>query len=110
MVKYTTTPTKLQPTTTMTKHKTQIDTGTSIMNVEACIPDNSNAPIFTAYLNGISVRGVTLHVGRRMQDIYVETVLTCCDALNEAAENHIAQSLYSWIGMVCEKHAGHNDL
>ena len=59
----------------MKHNKLQIDVGRGILTIESC--GGRDSTIVTAYINGISLRCGSLHLGR-VRDAFVDSVMSAC--------------------------------
>lgn len=69
------------------KDKIDIDTGHTLINLQ--VDSGRNGPIFTAFVNGMSVRSGSLHL-RRITERFVDCVITACDFSDTDADDRDA--------------------
>jgi hypothetical protein len=56
----------------------EIDTGHTVLNITHVDNDRTNGPIFTVYVNRMSVRSKSLHMPRILE-AFLKAVIAACD-------------------------------
>ena len=62
----------------MNTKQTEIDTGHTVLNITHVDNARTNGPIFTVYVNRMSVRSGSLHMPRIME-AFLRSVIAACD-------------------------------
>ena len=62
----------------MNTKQIEIDTGHTVLNITHVDNDRTNGPIFTVYVNRMSVRSGSLHMPRIL-DAFLKAVTAACD-------------------------------
>jgi len=62
----------------MSNKQTEIDTGHTVLNITHVNNYNTNGPIFTVYVNRMSVRSGSLHMPRILE-AFLDAVTSACD-------------------------------
>lgn len=78
----------------MKDNKVQIDTGRDILTLESYFANR--ATVVTAYVNGLSIRCNSLHLGR-IADAFIDTLLTACTIDNDEDEQRVAVEITDFI-------------
>lgn len=78
----------------MKNDKVQIDTGHNILTLESYVTNRTL--VVTAYVNGLSIRCNSLHLGR-IADAFIDTVLTACAIDDDTDEQRVTVEITDFI-------------